>query len=35
MDEDHYTYLILFEKARENSVKQKAIENRKQAIIMS
>lgn len=35
MDEDHYTYLILFEKARENSVKQKAIENRKQAIMMS
>ena len=33
--EDHYTYLVLFERARDNSVKQKAIENRKQAIILS
>ena len=35
INEDHYTYLILFEKARDNDIKQKAIENRKQAIIMS
>ena len=32
-EEDHYTYLVMFERARDNKVKQEAIKRRKDAIV--
>ena len=35
MREDHYTYIYVFQGCRDNKTKEKAIENRKKAIIMN
>lgn len=35
LDEDHFTYLMIFERARDTKAKKEAIERRKQAIILT